>query len=227
MKIARILCIYAGESRKIVYKYAEMTTLIIARHGNTFEAGETPRRVGGRTDLPLTKKGHAQGTAIGRYLKTHALLPDAVYSAALLRTRQTAQAALAACGVQMPVHILDMFNEIDYGPDENQPEDAVIARIGREAMENWDRTAVPPDGWHVNPQDIIRNWHDFADAAIKTQGTVLVVTSNGIARFAPHITGNFKKFAAQYPIKLSTGALGIMEFSEGKWHVSGWNIRPA
>jgi transcriptional regulator GlxA family with amidase domain len=32
-----------------------MTTLIIARHGNTFEDGETPRRVGARTDLPLSE----------------------------------------------------------------------------------------------------------------------------------------------------------------------------
>ena len=28
------------------------TRLIIARHGNTFEKGQTPTRVGGRTDLP-------------------------------------------------------------------------------------------------------------------------------------------------------------------------------
>ena len=31
-----------------------MTTLVVIRHGNTFEADEEPRRVGARTDLPLT-----------------------------------------------------------------------------------------------------------------------------------------------------------------------------
>ena len=43
-----------------------MTRLYIARHGNTFEAGEAPRRVGRRTDLPLTAAGRAQAEALGR-----------------------------------------------------------------------------------------------------------------------------------------------------------------
>ena len=34
-----------------------MTRLVIVRHGNTFEAGEPPRRIGARTDLPLTATG--------------------------------------------------------------------------------------------------------------------------------------------------------------------------
>ena len=33
-----------------------MKTLIIARHGNTFRPGETPTRVGSRTDLPLVEE---------------------------------------------------------------------------------------------------------------------------------------------------------------------------
>ena len=53
-----------------------MITLVIARHGNTFESGETPRRVGARTDLPLTEKGRQQAQAIGHYLKEHDLIPD-------------------------------------------------------------------------------------------------------------------------------------------------------
>ena len=48
-----------------------MTTLIIARHGNTFNPGDTPTRVGKHTDMPLVEKGEAQGRALGRYLKEH------------------------------------------------------------------------------------------------------------------------------------------------------------
>ena len=36
------------------------TRLIIARHGNTFDAGDIPTRVGRRTDLPLVASGEAQ-----------------------------------------------------------------------------------------------------------------------------------------------------------------------
>ena len=41
-----------------------MTTLIIARHGNTFDKGDIPTRVGARTDLPLVEKGRAQAKAL-------------------------------------------------------------------------------------------------------------------------------------------------------------------
>ena len=39
---------------------------IVVRHGNTFEADEQPRRIGARTDLPLTAKGVEQARALGR-----------------------------------------------------------------------------------------------------------------------------------------------------------------
>ena len=34
--------------------------LVIVRHGNTFRAGETPTRVGARTDLPLVEEERAR-----------------------------------------------------------------------------------------------------------------------------------------------------------------------
>jgi probable phosphoglycerate mutase len=204
------------------------TTLIIARHGNTFGPEDTPRRVGGRTDLPLVEKGLAQGRAIGRYLKENALIPDVVYAASLLRTQQTAREAIRASGITNPIYTLDIFNEIDYGPDENKTEAEVLARIGAQALEDWDKHAKIPEGWAADPDEIIRNWLDFG-AQIRAQGedeTVLVVTSNGIARFAPHLTGDFAHFAAHFPLKLATGALGILRYEGKRWRVEDWNIKP-
>ncbi len=205
-----------------------MTTLIIARHGNTFEAGETPTRVGGRTDLPLVEKGRAQAKAIGKYIKENNLIPDVVYSSNLDRTYDTARIAVKESGASNPVYRLEIFNEIDYGPDENKPESDVIARIGAEAIKAWDEHAIVPEGWKVQPRQIIRNWVEFgAQVNAHDDGeTVLVVTSNGIARFAPYITGDFEGFKAEHAIKLATGALGILEHKAGKWHVKEWNIRP-
>ena len=214
-----------------------MTTLVIARHGNTFDPEDTPTRVGAHTDLPLVEKGLAQGRAIGLYLKDHGLIPDVVYSSNLQRTKQTAQQALKTTGIKLPIYALDIFNEIDYGPDENQTEDKVIARIGEEAIEAWDKHAIVPEGWNVSPQKIIENWKGFAKQINQTHDTItnnvmnisetiLVVTSNGIARFAPHITDNFDQFIKDHTIKLSTGALGILEFSQGIWRVKAWNIKP-
>lgn len=205
-----------------------MTTLIIARHGNTFESGDTPTRVGKRTDMPLTEKGYEQARAIGRYLSENRMIPDVVYTSNLQRTIQTARTAIQESGVTNPSFALDIFDEIDYGPDENKPEDEVVARLGQAALDAWDKDAVPPDGWLVNPDEVIKSWHDFADQirAHDDNETVLVVTSNGIARFAPYITGDFEGFRAAYSIKLSTGAFGILDFKDGRWVVREWNIRP-
>ncbi|MEZ5815066.1 MAG: histidine phosphatase family protein [Alphaproteobacteria bacterium] len=205
-----------------------MTTLIIARHGNTFGPGDTPTRVGGRTDLPLVEKGHEQARAIGCYLSENKLIPDVVYTSNLKRTIETAQGAIRESGVTNPIYQLDLFNEIDYGPDENKTEDAVIARIGVQAIKDWDEQAIVPEGWKVDPDGIIQGWKDFASqiCAHNDNETVLVVTSNGIARFAPHIIGDFEGFAAKHKIKLSTGALAVFKHENGVWRVDAWNVRP-
>lgn len=203
-----------------------MTTLLIARHGNTFTADQTPTRVGARTDLPLVTKGMEQGKALGRYLLDQGLVPDEVFVSRLQRTQQTAQAALDVMGVQRPLQPRAMFDEIDYGPDENQPEADVIARLGEEALALWDSQAVPPPGWQVDPAQIIRSWQDFAANYAGQNKTLLVVTSNGIARFAPYLTQDFDGFARHFPIKLSTGALGVLRWDQECWQAEGWNIRP-
>ncbi len=205
-----------------------MTTLIIARHGNTFEAGETPRRVGARTDLPLTETGREQAHAIGRWLKDRRLVPDVTYSSHLKRTVETAEIAVREAGFAQPAYRLDIFNEIDYGPDENKTEDEVIARLGAQALQDWDKRALVPDGWQVDPQEIILNWQGFADQvrAHDAGEVALVVTSNGIARFAPYITGDFEGFARDHNIKISTGALCIFEYADGRWIVRDWNLKP-
>ncbi len=223
-------------------------TLVIARHGNTFSSGDTPTRVGARTDLPLVGKGEEQARALGRYLKEHDLLPDVVYSSNLQRTRKMAELALKEAGAVQPVYALDIFDEIDYGVDENKPEDEVIARVGKEALKLWNEKAIVPDGWRVNPDEIIRNWQRFANQIVKADDTLnpltdtltdtitnqvmdiaettLVVTSNGIARFAPYITGDFEDFLGKFSIKLKTGALGILRFFGDRWVVEDWNIVP-
>ncbi|MEM9469576.1 MAG: histidine phosphatase family protein [Pseudomonadota bacterium] len=204
-----------------------MTTLIIARHGNTFGPDDTPARVGARTDLPLVESGIEQAKKLGQWLKQNDLLPEVTYSSELQRTKQTAEIALKETGYPQPVFPLAIFNEIDYGPDENKAEDDVIARIGVQAIKNWDQKAIVPEGWEFDPENCIDNWKSFAQHIVDDeQDIILVVTSNGIARFAPYLAGNFDKFAENHKIKLSTGALGILNYANNQWTVTDWNIKP-
>lgn len=200
-----------------------MHRIIVARHGNTFHPDEAPRRVGARTDIPLVASGKDQAARMGDYMRNYNIFPERVVSAALMRTRETAKLATD----NLNPEIDPRFNEMDYGPDENLGEDAVIERIGQDALDLWNEQAILPGGWVLDVGQTIANWLDFADETLsRPPHTVLVVTSNGIARFAPHITGDFDGFAARYPLKLSTGAIGVFEnYGEG-WTCTAWNIRP-
>jgi len=207
-----------------------ITRLLIARHGNTFSETDILCRVGAETDIPLVESGRRQGRLLGQFLAKENLLPDLVYSSRLKRAVETATLALAEMPLPAPLTLRqdDIFNEIDYGIDEGKPEDEVIARLGADALKAWDQNAVVPEGWKVDPQALIQNWLDFgAEIAQKHAGkTVLVVTSNGIARFAPYLTGNFDGFKAQHNIKLSTGAVSRLDYDGKNWQTVFWNTRP-
>lgn len=203
------------------------TTLIIARHGNTFEKDQIPTRVGAKTDLPLVASGVEQAKKLGDYLLTQKLIPQSVFASRLQRTQQTAQHALAQMGLNLPITIDAMFDEIDYGVDENKPEAEVIARLGQQALDDWDSKAIVPKGWLLDVPQKIAQWQNFAQdiLAHKAGQTTLVVTSNGVARFAPHILPSFDGFAAQHNIKLSTGACGVFVHNGQQWQVKAWNVR--
>ena len=209
------------------------TTLVIARHGNTFLPGQTPTRIGAGTDLPLVETRRAEN--IGQYLLRNNLVPTAVYTAPLLRTMQTAQAAIQAAGAAIEPIILHDFTEIDYGPDENKSEEQVELRLGqgdrtkgRAIIEQWNQQATVPQGWNLDPQKIINTWLHFAQHTLVEHHhnqTTLVVTSNGIIRFAPYLTGDFASFASQNTLKVSTGSLCIFEKHDEQqfWTCKAWN----
>lgn len=200
------------------------TTLIIARHGNTFGPHDTPTRVGVRTDLPIVESGQIQARKLGAYLKQNNLLPDIVYTSQLQRTQQTARLALLEVSHEVLLQPLEILNEIDYGPDENKTEAEVIARIGADAIAAWDADGIVPQGWLADPAAITRNWRILAKTCITQHAgqKILVVTSNGIARFAPTALG-----VTVPALKLSTGAIGVFTHTQPTgWACHGWNIKP-
>lgn len=193
--------------------------LIIVRHGNTFDAGDVVTRVGGRTDLPLSTSGMAQAEALARHFAGTPFV--SARAGPLKRTRETAHAILAL-HANPPELITDLFlREIDYGPDENRPEDAVIARIGKSALEAWEKDSIVPPGWRVDPEALIGNWQETFHDLRDEPGDHLIVTSNGIARFALAAAG-----AARQDAKLKTGAWGVVEVTGQDVSVVAWNVRP-
>ena len=206
-----------------------MKTLIVARHGNTFEQHETPTRIGARTDLPLTQAGRLQAERMGRFLQKNNLVPDKVLTSPLMRARQTLETAMLAVPVVLQPHIELFLTEIDYGPDENKTEDKVIERIGRGAIEDWNRQGILPQGWNADINAIIQGWQDLADTiASGVDNVVMAVTSGGIARFAPRILPeqDYLAFLDKYAPKVATGSLSIFQHDGKRWQLREWNLTP-
>lgn len=200
-----------------------MACLTIVRHGNTFDAGETPTRVGARTNLPLSASGIRQSESLAAYFRDKRF--TAAFCSPLQRTRQTARTILNGGPGGPALLILPFLTEIDYGPDENHTEEAVVARIGADAIAAWDRDAVPPPGWHVDPDALRAAWSDLLARAsgLDPGANVLVVTSNGIARFLPDIV---TEIPAGLDRKLKTGAWGTVGVAGHVTRILDWNKRP-
>ena len=225
-----------------------MRHLIIVRHGNTFRPGETPTRVGARTDLPLVESERARGA--GRIIRGLGLTPDRTFAAPLKRTLQTAELILEELGLGATVLPAPDFTEIDYGPDENRTEDQVRLRLGRhylaeegldtdqmpeerlrqrgeEALGLWNARAIPPHGWKADSSAIAAAWRTFA-ANIASGEKVLLVSSNGIIRFAFHLLPEAERarFLEERNLKVSTGGVCVFARSDGDWRCLHWNLKP-
>lgn len=198
-----------------------MKRLLIVRHGDTFLPGEAPRRIGARTDLPLTPRGETQAGEVAAWLRAGGIEPDLALTGPLQRATRTARLLLAALPRPCPLREAGWLDEVDYGPDEGRPEDEVVARIGAEALARWDRTAEPASGWPVDRAARIAACG--AEIAALPVGKTLLVTSNGTARFLLLALG---LGAGQPSLKLRTGAIGEVQIAGTAARLCRWNVRP-
>ena len=194
-----------------------MTRIVICRHGNTFDKGEVVTRVGARTDLALSSSGRKQVQALAQDLSEYNFAK--AYCSPLTRTQQTAMAIISP---ETPLETLEFLTEIDYGIDENKPEAEVVARLGQDMIDLWDLEAIVPDGWIVNPEELIYAWAKFFDEHMGQVQDILVVTSNGVARFVLDVITNPN---LDIPRKLRTAAYSLIELGPNKIELKFWDKR--
>ncbi|MEM5515330.1 histidine phosphatase family protein [Henriciella sp. AS95] len=199
----------------------------IVRHGNTFDKGDTVTRVGARTDLDLSVSGQQQAEALAHHFKQAGIVFSSATAGPLKRTLQTARTILATQPEPIELTVSEFLREIDYGPDENQPEPVVIDRIGDAALSAWEHYATAPPGWIVDPEALETAWKDFFKQLYQSEDErpALVVTSNGIARFAL-LAVTREKAPTDLALKLKTGAYGVIHLGEDGPALKDWNFRP-
>ena len=200
-----------------------MARLFVVRHGNTFDAGDVVTRVGGRSDLSLSSSGRKQAEALAAHFAETRF--TAALASPLERTRATARAILGTRTDAPALLIRSFLREIDYGPDENQPEETVVARLGDAALQAWDEDGTPPPGWLVDPEAIRAGWAALLKdiGTLADEANILVVTSNGTARFLPDVVDAAPDGLDR---KLKTGAWGEIVVDRKSNVIADWNRRP-
>ena len=143
--------------------------VVMFRHGHS-EWNLTDRFTGW-TDIPLTEVGLAEAAAAGRRLAQAGFAFDEVHGSALQRSRQTADALLAAMGTpDVPFFSSWRLNERHYGALQGMNKREIFTTWGEEASRRWWRgyyEPPPPLDWNdprhprfdplyagMNPEDL-------------------------------------------------------------------------
>lgn len=188
-----------------------MSSLILMRHGNTFEEGQTPVQVGARTDLPLTDCGKKQAALMAQYLKSTP--PRAIFSGNLQRQIESANIIAKAIGLE--VQPSSALMEIDYGLWERLSAEDIDQRWPKEYAE-WSKTAKWQEhifqGSYDHHLELLQKWLDDLRVFFANQ-TVLAVTSQGILRL----------FKSE---KVKTGHFCRLFLKPNEVEIISWNESP-
>lgn len=206
--------------------------LILVRHGNTFESGETPVQVGSRSNLPLTAKGKEQAHQFAQKLISEKTTPSAIYAGTLKRQIQSAEIIGKDLNLEKIITIDEpALTEIDYGLWEGLTAEEIEDRWSSE-YSDWNEQAIWPENifgrsmqWH---QDEIGQWLQQLRSTYQPEDTVIGITSNGIIRlFYSYDRKEWLKLQQERKIdhlKVKTGHYCELLLYQDSLKVKAWNV---
>jgi len=157
-----------------------MTTLVLARHGQTVWHQEN--RYAGVSDVDLTDAGVRQAAALADWSRLHR--PDAVYVSPIRRARETAAPTLAALGIEGTV--VEDLREVDFGVGEGRTMAELAVEMPSVVAEYRRNPAINP----LPGAESVVTAAERGSAALRAiaadhhVGTVLVVAHNTLLRLA-------------------------------------------
>jgi len=208
-----------------------MISLIIARHGNTFEAPTVPYFVGQTIDLPLTQQGQAQIHAMGAYCHALPTMPKKIYCGPLLRHQQTAQ--IIQHYIHSPIEISEALNELAFGLWEGLTESQIKQRWPQQFQGWTEEGRWPTDCFTETARD---NWTNLKQLLIQLtnhqaeQDCVLWVTSQGKIRLLLKFVNNLWDQLARnktFPsYKVNPGNICRCQWHRTELKIQSWNEKP-
>lgn len=203
--------------------------LILARHGNTFEADQPAYYVGSQQDLPLVEFGKAQAVRLGKIWAQYYPNLAAVYTGPLRRMIATAEIALQTMSSDICSQIDTRLNELDYGLWSGLTSAEVKQRFGEEDYERWEKHSQWPQRgeWGESEAAVIERIQCFAQEITSRylpEQCVCVVASGGCLRyFLTLIPHKLEELAEKQQLKIATGRMCVMQYQHGQWQLESWN----
>ncbi|MCB0352238.1 MAG: histidine phosphatase family protein [Bdellovibrionales bacterium] len=210
--------------------------LILARHGNTFEAHEEPVWVGAKQDLPLTNTGREQALTLAKACQDNKIVPECIFTGPLLRTREAAQLVAETvsdfCG---EIFVVEELREIDFGEWGGKTRESILSLFGEEDLLRWERDAQFPTTacWGESEKAHRENWHAFlkrvSDEA-QDSSVKLAITSNGKLRLLLKELFSLplaeSETTREFSSKVSTGNTCCIEVNPTRTKIHYWNENP-
>ncbi len=208
--------------------------LMLLRHGNTFEAGETAVQVGCQTDMPLTEKGLLQAQLFADLLKQQELIPTYIYSGSLQRQTKTADIVHQSFNTATLIKQQSALDEIDYGVWEGLTTEQILAKWPAE-YKAWHEQARWPDNiFKTQLEDhrtALKLWLTQVSQVVPENGLVVAVSSNGIIRlmlqWIPDVWNMLVYEKKMDTYKVGTGHYCDLTIKDGVPTIMAWNIKPA
>ncbi|MDP6424049.1 MAG: histidine phosphatase family protein [Planctomycetota bacterium] len=205
-------------------------TLVLCRHGNTFDPGDDVVWVGARNDLPLVAKGCEQAQLMADAIIAAGVVPTVIRCGSLSRTHKHADIIARAFDSEAIVdHRLD---EIDYGEWSGLTDQQVVARFGEAALARWRDDGVWPQdaGWQPGEDRVTSDVASFVSELRESHESgdiVIAVTSNGRLRyFLREVNGEFERRRDDRVLSVRTGNACRMTLA-AESSIERWDVAPS
>ncbi len=210
-------------------------TVILVRHGNTFEEGVVSTQIGARSDLALTEKGREQARLMGEYLARQKYLPCALYAGALQRQTEAVRIIARCLGADNAVKTGEpALTEIDYGLWEGLSTGEIRAGF-QAAYDAWTKEGVWPERIFLETRaerrEKITAWLKRLWAEHGAGRDVLAVSSNGVIRefctLIPEVWSPCVQSRGVDALKVNTGNYCELALCGSSLSLLCWNKNPA
>lgn len=205
-------------------------TIILARHGNTFAAGDKVVWTGSSNDLPLVSKGFEQAENVAAWLQKNAIIPEQIYCSELQRTEKFAEKISDDLQLNLRPSVAPELGEVDYGHWTGKTDDEVIQEFGQEALDDWRfHSKFPPEKqWFETEEQVVARVGKFIEKILQSpHKNILIISSNGVLRyFLKFIDGVFDRAVLEQNFAVKTGHVCRLEYVGERLNLVSWNEKP-